>query len=56
MFDSMTSSNLYPKKTEAVDEIDDFDLDLENYRIKCVLVLRTTVCNLIIYFYFFFKC
>lgn len=30
MFDSMTSSNLYPKKTEAVDEIDDFDLDLEN--------------------------
>lgn len=30
MFDSMTSSNLYPKKTEVIDEIDDFDLDLEN--------------------------
>jgi len=30
MFDSMTSTNLYPKKTEAIDEIEDFYLDLEN--------------------------
>lgn len=30
IFDSMTSTNLYPKKTEAFDEIEDFYLDLEN--------------------------